>query len=395
MLAIFATIMAPLTSSCHDAFVPTGTQSYGNLTLAMGEIPIGEPGTNMRRVVVCAPIHNIRWDDASDLSGHNVSFSLMMQSTQLYSRWPVGHPNKRCTTVLETNILAPADCPAFDTCGPMTWTVIEERWYGKEIGICIGAGSQHTTVTPKGVYYHGGLPATDWGQVYTFRLADRFNDPNSVINGLMLIRFQSRDILFQSEVYHNFVVLGSDTASLYNLQHNASGSMACPTILPAARVNDGLIYDGPTLHDWPPGVPINVPRERRMFKPRYWGHSISTTRLNSTHLAKMNFTNVWSFIEDPEPQVCLPHSYVTAYAFPGHTWLRSALTTVANILVDVLLSILTTLYLALSDTLRVINDTYRFNEICVVTALVVWRYDSIWKGVLAASAYALVIGLHR
>lgn len=395
-LTVIATTTAqppPLAVVCHGTFNQTGTKVYGNMSFAFGNI--FDSGGRVVSVV-CPPIGNIDWAQRGDIFGQNYTLNNVFYPTRTFTRWPLVHPPKRCVTVLETNVLAPADCPGYQSCGDMTWTQVDRSWYGKEVGLCVGPGAQHTSVTTSGVYYHGGVRATDWGMIYLARPMSSDYDVQQAHRDLMLIRFKHRDVMIMSAVYHNFISINSSGPTLTNVGHQTtSGGDICPTMLPAARSGEGLIYDGPTLNEWPTGVPINVPLRQEYFEPRR-GVGNTRVRINNTHIALLTTSDLlWEIWVGDEQVICMPHGYVTAYAFPGHTWLRSALTSIANILLDVIISLVTTLTSAVVDVLSVANDTYRFYEMSVVFALIIWRYDSPWRAALAVVAYGMVVGFTR
>lgn len=383
----------PLLAFCHPEFKWTTTRVWGNLTFPVGTLVIkGQTVT-----VACPPLYTIDWSDTTDLFGQNMSFSETFYKTGAYTKWPFVHPPKRCVTVLETNTLFPADCPAYQSCGGMTWTQIDSSWYGREVGMCIGPGDVgHVSITDQDIYYHGGALAADWGAIYKPKHFSEDYDVNHVLQHLTLIRFTNRDVLIMHDVYKNYITADRSGLTLNSIAHmSASGSTICPSMLPAAYYGQGIIYDGPTLVEWPPGVPMNVPRSDAYFAPTLPQLGKVYLQVNSSHIMTLERGGAWLYNTRREPVVCMSHTYVTAYAFPGHAWLKSALTAIINILVDVVLSLVGSFTGAVSDTLLVVNSTYRFYEMIFIAAVVLWRGGSVWKSAVAMAAYGIVIGFAR
>lgn len=324
--------------------------------------------------------------------------------TGIWVRWPFAQPLKQCSTVLETNVLAPADCPSASSCGKVTWTTLDKSWTGNEIGYCAGSGLFDVEIHNDTLYYHGGMPAKNWGQLYTFSPLERHHDVCGMLPNLRIIRFSDHDIMVSLNSYSNFVALDTAGSPGKNVLMHPEFIMSarghpCPTMLPTNYLEATVLYKGPHVLTWPATTPVLVLRDAGSYQPncsQLASVYLDEPRVISPSLRVLLSGPSFGYTEPHHaPRVCVPHSYVTSYAFPGHSWLTNALRTVVEVITDVILSLASTLVNSVTSAAAEINISYRLFEILLVALYSLWKFDSPWRAALPVVVYLAVVGVRR
>lgn len=358
---------------------------------------VSYPGmTQAPTPVALVPLSILGSEDGA-LTAHSSAFNVALRPTGLFTTWPVGRTGRRCTNVLETSALAPADCPGAETCGNMIWHEIERNWYGKELGMCIGHSHSRIHVTPHGVFDVQGRRLNHWGEYHTFSDGGPLLDYHGIRPYLAMVRMPDRDIVFSKRIVTNVAGIGFNRSELINPKHMIDNAgRVCPSTYPQLDLDSIVFYDGPTLSHWPQSVPIVAPRNITHPTPNQCGELFLTDRRISYESIVHRISDRYGNIGKSETHmICMPHGYITSYAFPGHSWLRSALTAAAEIILDILFSLASTLGETVYMTYQSVNRQYRLFEGLLLFGVAIAYFDSPWRAGFALVAYYLLTGVAR
>jgi hypothetical protein len=315
------------------------------------------------------------------------------EGTGKYIRWPPNPIPRRCAYILDTNVLLEAQCTLPASCGQPRWIIQHVTWWGREVGLCIGAGT---------IREGANLEERGWVEIQKLT-PDPSMDACGVSPLLFLVQFKNgskvvapRTLLSNTAIYH--AAAGSLEISIPQVTAHIS-QKPCPAV---------------SAHQWtrpfnrPEDVPFLATRTLSSAIPfrssrLTWARDILPTANGSI----MGVAQVVSedglplyvlgqvLSRDVPEYACLNEDYRKEYSLH---WLNS----VEHVLENIFRAIFTLLGEALIELRHVIIETYHtldeqyyLTESAVVFLLATWRLDR-WISVAAVTlCYLWVTGFTR
>lgn len=331
-------------------------------------------------------------------------FDKQLVNTGTFISWPFEHPPRDCLTLLETNTLAHSDCPLSRSCSNVAYHQLDVKWYGKESGLCTGTLLPHVTVFNGTATNRHGTLSTDWGPLYSFVDAGSWTDVYNVLPSLRLLRLPGRDIMFSYGATLNLVALKSDPYKpvtvpviIQPYYAEGKGQEFCMWVNPPERSRALVIYDGPTLTEWPPFTPVLAVHDLDTYQPPICldYQPRPDMPLNGHHRVTMGDGDVGRVVPDNPALACAPFKHISSYSVPGSIWLKSMLAFVIESTETVVSAAFRAIITVTHDLIAEFNDRFMLFEISLLAGYVMWYTDSMIRTAVVCGMYALLFGVQR
>lgn len=307
-------------------------------------------------------------------------------------------------------MLLQSDCVLPSRCGHQHYHEINSNWYGGDVGLCIGIGSNlpykssHIEVDMYG--YH--LPSKDWYAVHA--VSEQFVDHTFNINGktcqaypnpgfhgypiqaLMVIVNKYNDSYVLPKVYKTYMTtfrtLTNDLAPTTYILEEVNGKYCLPRITPSTISQPKTKRWNSTFDNFP---------IFKMYNPPCAQTDYSTLQSAISELGlcydpkgnKLKCNMISQLI------TCNPLTQTTGYSIPGSKLIVSVLEHILQFIVDFILTTINYIFEELTTILYKLNIDYKLFELLTLMVIAVYYSPSTWTPVLVILTQALTIGLKR
>jgi hypothetical protein len=324
-----------------------------------------------------------------DNAPSKVSFS----QTAYMVKWPIRPPKSTCVVMLETSELAPSTCPLPAYCGPAVWFKVSGKWYGSEVGLCIGTGSRPDFNTDGSIVTSKGLPDPHWARV-TMATIDQEHDVCGVASQFFQITFLNGTTVYAAATsFANVVMWDPQRRDLIVPVPSVStvfGGKPCPIAPHPQFMNFASL---PMMMLMPDFEHAKVSRLHNVTLTS--GHVVIGYQDGPHSTSGCSCMATGMLLDVVVNDKCLTHRFVTRYAIPGANILQDALIAVLDILFYVIQELFLFLWEAIVPAWQHIDVEYRLTETLVVAGMLSWKLGNLIQVVVGTVAYLLVVGPGR
>lgn len=312
--------------------------------------------------------------------------------TEYWVRWPLRPPSPLCVVILETNVLIPSQCPLPKYCGPASWVKISEKWYGQELGMCIGAGGSVPDMSDD----HPSTP--EWGRISSLNIPED-GDVCATSKKYFLVSLNNgtRFVLTAGALV-NIPVYDEASAYamtfLYTEVAMLASSRACP-IAPLTEHQLESEFYAPFLSALPPSRPVK-PKVMPPASNRSLDHETALVGYEVFTTDNGCVCQGYGMQSSTNKQLkCLNHHYVTKYGIPGQNILRDFIIHVIDIVVDIVPGLFELVRDWVLELATMLNERFKLLEFIVVFGLAIIHNGNPWRSTVVAIVYLLVVGFER